>query len=717
MNSGTASPPRRIGVALRGDLQVVHQRRHGEDHAVIKDPHSLRFFEMSWPDFNLATCLKEGATPAEIVADWRVQMPALCAGQNDAALERRAERLCAAVRQLGLCENSGPASSTVPAPLGWTAWLSRGARRISAPMFLRVRLFDPDEFLTRFVARWRPLFSRPVTGLAAAFVLVSLLACLRYVDEMHLHGEWFGVWTHLLALYLGILVLKIIHESGHALACKALGGHVHEVGAQLLAFHPTFFVDVSDTWMWPSRRRRILVAAAGFGAELIAAAALFWLWRLLSPGFARDLCLHLMFIASISAVLFNANPLMRYDGYHMLADFLGEPHLRQKSFGALSRTLRRWCFGARLIPREREPRRWLFLLYAVLSSAYLVWIAIIVAGFLRKMLAPLGLEFIGNVLLAGWLFSMVLPVFGFIGGLIRDTATLPARERRRPLWLGTGAAACLVFLAFVPLPVRVERECVVEVSAAGIVRAPQPGVIAEMLVREGQRVTKGQRLARLENRTFAVEKAQAGIAMELTKISLLSAAGGTTSGQVQQGLRRFNEARANQNQAARRVEELELLSPCEGVVTTRLLERRRGQFVRQGDEVLSIVADGTRELLLPLSEKEARRIREGAAVQFRTRSFPGTTFTGRITTAPLRITGGNLPPALTALAGGDITVDATGRVFSGEVTHVSRCLIEPADPRLRPGLTGRARLDCGTLRAAEWLLEEVLDAIHLDHRL
>ena len=717
VNPEAATPVRRIGVTLRGDLQVVHQRRNGEDHAVIKDPHSLRFFEMSWIDFNLASCLQNGMTAPEIVADWRTQMPAMCTGQDDAELAARAERLCTAVRQLGLGQDSGWSRRAAPAAMGWGGWFVAWARRISAPMFVRVRLFDPDDFLARVVARWRPLFSMPALFVASAFVLVSAAACVGHLDEMNFHPEWFRVWQHLAGLYLGILVLKVIHESGHALVCKAFGGHVHEVGAQLLAFHPTFFVDVSDTWMWPDRRRRIAVAAAGFGAEMAAAAALFWLWRLLSPGFARDLCLNLMFIASISAVLFNANPLMRYDGYHMLADFLREPHLRQKAFGTLGRAIRRAFFGARLVPRERGPRRWIFALYAVLSSVYLVWIAFIVAGFLRKMLAPLGLEIAGHVLLAAWLVSMVLPVVRFFGAIVHDTATLGGRERARPLLVGGALLACVAFLAFAPLPVRVERECVIEVSAPGVVRASQPGVIAGMLVSEGQRVSKGQPIARLRNRTLALESGQAAIDVDLTRIALLSAVGDNAAGHVQQAMRRLNEARANDAQSRRRIEELELHSPCDGVVVTRLLERKPGQFVRPGDEVVSIAGDDAREILLPLTEKEARHIREGAPVRFRSKAFPGVNFSGRISTAALRLKGDNLPRALTALAGGEIAIDAAGKVFSSEVTHVSRCVIAPADPRLRPGLTGRARLDCGHLPAAEWLFEQVLDAIHLEHRL
>jgi putative peptide zinc metalloprotease protein len=708
---------RRIGARWRSDLQVSHQHRDGVDRAVIKDPLTLRFFELEWIDYEFARRIEAGATAEEIVAHWQHSLPDLCAGREAAGLIRRAERLCAAMHRLGLADRGGLATRPATGTLTWNAWALRWLRRISAPMFVRCRLFDPDALLAALVHRVRPLFSAPVLLLAATFVAGSGLVALGQVGGMELHREWFASWQNLLALYLGILVLKVIHESGHALVCKALGGSVHEVGAQLLAFHPTFFVDVSDTWMWPDRRRRIAVAGAGFAAELVAAAALFWLWMLLAPGFTRDLCLNLMFIASVSAVLFNANPLMRYDGYHMLADFLREPQLRQKAFATISRTIRRWIFGAALVPPVAEKRRALFALYGILSTAYLVWIVFAVAGFLTRMLAPYGLEFAGRILVGAWLVSVALPLLRFGLTLVRDTATLAPSLRRRPLGLAAGLALAAAVVAFVPLPVRVERECVIEVSASGVVRASQPGWIVELLVREGDRVSRGQPLARLRNRNLVLARSRAEGEVEMARVELLNSVGDNRAARVQQSTRRFQEASATALQATRRNEELQLASPCDGVVVTHQLDRRLGRMLRPGDELLSIAGDGRRECLLPLTEKEARRVRDGASVTFHPRALPGVTFTGHISSAPLRLKGDDLPRALTALAGGDVTVDAAGKVSSTEVTHVARFTLETADARLRPGLTGRARLDCGSLPVGEWIFEKVLDAIHLDHRL
>jgi putative peptide zinc metalloprotease protein len=553
---------KRIGPALRGDLVVSHQRRDGADRAVVKDPLTLRFFDMRWQDYELATRISPGATAPEIVARWRRDLPAHCNGCDDAALERRAVRLCGELRRLGLCE-APTRTTTAPVRMKWSAWFLRLARKVSAPMFLRVRLGDPDEFLTALVAAWRPLFSRPALVLAASIVVITAIAAVAHFDEMALHAGWFLVWQNLVALYLGILALKIVHESGHALVCKALGGQVPEVGAQLLAFHPTFFVDVSDTWMWPERRRRIAVAAAGFCAELLAACVIFWLWRLLAPGFAQDLCLHLLFLATVSAVLFNANPLMRYDGYHILANLWREPHLRRDAFATIAESVRHAVFGARRAPRRR---RGLLALYAIASTAYLVWIVWIIAGFLDRALAPVGLEVAGRVLLAAWLLGMLVPVIAFLRQLAGEVV---AARRLRPVFAIGAALAAVCAAAFLHVPVRVERACVVEVPAAGVLRAAEPGVVVEMLVREGERVQRGQPVARLANPALALAESQAALEVGHTQVALMAAAGDNRAAEVEQRLRHFHKARVRSEQAARRNESLVLASPCDGVVVTR----------------------------------------------------------------------------------------------------------------------------------------------------
>jgi putative peptide zinc metalloprotease protein len=694
------------GVALRPDLQVSHQRRDGQAWVVIQDPLRHRFYEMREEDYGMALRIRDGARLDEVLADWRRMFPSLCEGRSDVELRAHAERLIATVQRLGL---GGKGVRMERQSGSWGAWMAGIVRRVSGVLFWRVRLWNPDGWLAG------KTIGRSLGMVFGAWVVASLLVALGNVGEMKLHPEWFGRWENLLALYVGLFGLKVVHEAGHAVVCKSLGGRVPEVGMQMLGLHPTFYVDVSATWMWPDRRRRIAVAVAGIGAELVAAAGLFWGWKLLAPGFLKDLCLQLAFTASVLAILFNANPLMRYDGYHILSDLVGEPRLRQRSFSYWQQVVRRLVLGGGVWPRE--PRAFLLAGYGLLSMGYLGVVLLAVGRMVDRVLGPFGLEALGRILVAGWLAALCIPVAGFFFRLAAEIRRMePVRRGSVLVRLGV-AIVCAAALLWVPLPVTVERQGVLEVPAEGVVRAAEPGFVREVLVREGEWVQPGQTLVRLENR--ALESAQRAAELEVlaAKVALQAAQASQAVADLDSARRHLEEARAQAADSVRRVDALLLVAATEGRVVTRELEQRAGTLVRAGEEVVSVLPSGKHQVLLPLSEQEARRVVESAVARFRPAADSKRVFVGRIASAPLRVEGGGLPAALSVLAGGEIVLDGTGLPVSGEVTHLSRLTFDSDGENLRPGGTGRVRLECGRLPLGRWVFRRALEAIDLGHRL
>jgi putative peptide zinc metalloprotease protein len=711
-----ASEPQRIGIALRSDLQVSHQKRESGMVVVIKDPLRLRFFEMGQDEYALACRIRSGASVEEIEADWRRQLPDICRETPPEVLRRRAEALCRQIRQFGL-------GKVDPKPLGirppptWLGWLTQMLRRMVRPLFWRSGICDPDRFLEELLRRYPWLGGSGLVWALAVLVAGSAVAAATRVGDMTLHPEWFTRGHNLVALYLGMLILKGVHEAGHAVVCKALGGAVHEVGVQWSVFHPTFYVDVSETWMWPDRRRRIAVAAAGFGAELVAASVLFWAWVVLAPGFLRDLCLHWMFAASVMALLFNANPLMRYDGYHILSDLVRLPKLRQKADALWARLLQRLVLGTRLVPKVREPQALFLAGYGLASTLYLGWVVLVVARMLTHLLAPMGLEPVGHVFLASWIFTLFLPFLAFVGHTGAQVAALERAQKKRVALRVGGGALVLALLLWAPLPVIVERQGVLEVLPEGVIRTAQAGFVTEIRVAEGDWVRKGQVLALVENRGLRLALSQAQIELRAAEVGIRAVLASQSFGELDQERRRFEEARIRVADAQRRVEQLEIVAPCEGRIVTRQPHRQKGCLIREGEELLSLAPLGRHQVLLPLSEKEARRVASVALARFRPTASPGTLLSGAMSSPPLRVAESVLPGALSSLAGGDVVLDAQGRILGGEVSHLSRLVFESDHPALRPGGTGRVRLDCGFLPAGRWLSQVLLEFLDLDRRI
>src|SRR5207247_2206343 len=179
-----------------------------------------------------------------------------------------------------------------------------------------------------FFSLW--FFAVALSVMFAAILLVTT-HFETFRDKLPSYHEFFSFST-VFYLWISLGVVKVIHEFGHGLSCKKFGGEVHEMGLLFLVFSPCMYCNVSDSWMIPSKWKRIVISSAGIYVELlIAALATFVWWNTPNQPFVNNLSLSLMIVCSVSTVVFNANPLMRYDGYYVLADWIEIPNLRERS--------------------------------------------------------------------------------------------------------------------------------------------------------------------------------------------------------------------------------------------------------------------------------------------------------------------------------------------------------------------------------------------------
>src|SRR6266850_2293992 len=192
-------------------------------------------------------------------------------------------------------------------------------------------LLDPDRFLERWLAWYRPLF-----GPLGALVWLAVVGWGAFTAVQHWNELTHDLSSRVLApenlLVMGLVfpVLKALHELGHACAVRAWGGEVHEMGIMFLVLMPVPYVDASAANAFAEKRRRVVVGAAGMIVEVFIAALALALWLELQPGIARAVLFNVMLIAGVSTVLFNANPLLRFDGYYILSDLIEIPNLRQR---------------------------------------------------------------------------------------------------------------------------------------------------------------------------------------------------------------------------------------------------------------------------------------------------------------------------------------------------------------------------------------------------
>ena len=368
----------------------------------------------------------------------------------------------------------------------------RLASRLLNPLSLRFPLWDPDALLRRLL-QWAG--GIPAWLLMALWLLAVLPALVllppHWQELTHNFGDRLMSADNLWVLALSFPLLKAGHELAHGLAVRRYDGEVHEMGLMLLMFYPVPYVDASASNAFARKTQRMLVAAAGMLFEIWVASLAYFAWLLLEPGIPRSIAFNLMVVGGVSTVLFNANPLLRYDGYYMLADLIEVPNLGQRSNRHWQYLITRHFFGVgSATPPASLPgeRHWL-VLYAPVALVYRLFVTFGIAWFIAQH------YFFVGVLLALW--SLVAVVLVPLAKGVYALTTQPQfTSRTARVWgtLGSAAAVLLLALFALPLPHHTAALGVVWLPERALLRAGADGFVTRLLVAQGSPVDETTRV-------------------------------------------------------------------------------------------------------------------------------------------------------------------------------------------------------------------------------
>ncbi|NNG00942.1 MAG: PqqD family peptide modification chaperone [Desulfobacteraceae bacterium] len=357
-------------------------------------------------------------------------------------------------------------------PNGWK-------QRISNPFSLRFPLVDPDRFLEKWQYLTAPLYTRGAFILWLLIVLSALVAAGLHWPEIsdRLSHQFFSPFN-LLLLWLVYPVVKLFHEFGHAFAVKKWGGEVHEMGIILLALNPIPYVDASTSASFPDKQQRIAVAATGMAVELLLSALALFVWLNVQTGLVSAIAFNVMLIGSVSTVLFNGNPLLRYDGYYIFADMIEIPNLGQRSTQYLAYLIQRRLLEneAAESPVTAPGEKYWFMIYGPISFCYRIAIMV------GLVLLVGSRYFVVGILLAIW-GAVSLMVFPAVRALTRFLSNPAVRQRRsRLLGIGGGLGLSLILLLFIlPVPLWTTTQGVVWLPEQSAIRAGTDCEVVELL--------------------------------------------------------------------------------------------------------------------------------------------------------------------------------------------------------------------------------------------
>ena len=523
-----------------------------------------------------------------------------------------------------------------------------------APLAIKIPLFDPERLLERWIVWYRPLFGPFGAMLWLAVVGWGVFSAAQHWDELtHDLSSRVLAPENLLIAALVFPLIKAAHELGHAFAVKAWGGEVHEMGIMFLVLMPVPYVDASAANAFPEKRRRVVVGAGGMIVELFIASIALALWLELQPGMARAVCFNIMLIAGVSTVLFNANPLLRFDGYYIFSDLLEIPNLRQKAQQYLASLVERRLFGMDppAIDAGRRERVWLFV-FAIASFVYRITITFSIALFIATQYFMLG------VLLALW--GLVAGVALPIAAAVNYLAFSPRLRRFRARALATSglvATAVVTLVFFVPVPSWTDAQGVLWATEQSAVRGGTEGFVVKLAAAPGSRVSRGQPLIEtidplLGPRLHALEARRD----ELEARYYADRADNLVKGQMTlEGLKALDTELAR---ARERAADLVMKSPSDGEFAVAAPADLPGRYVRQGELVGYVIPEGNARVRVVVPQNAADLVRgstERVTVKLAERL--GDTFEARIVREVPRAIDRVPSMALSPSGGGEIALD------------------------------------------------------------
>ncbi len=606
-------------------------------------------------------------------------------------------------------------------------------------LYIRLPGWDPEAVLDRLYPLVRWMFHPATLVISGLFLVSSWILVAVQFDQFRAmlpQFEQFFGWPNLIYLWATLGIAKIIHEFGHGLTCKHYGGECHEMGVMLLVFSPCMYCDVSDSWMLKNKWQRMAIGSAGMAIEMVISAIAIFAWWNTRPGLLNHLCLNLFFVTMATTVIFNANPLMRFDGYFILSDWLEIPNLRPKADKMLREKFAWYCLGIETPPDSHMPetgRVW-FVLFAIAAAVYRWIILFGILLFLYTVLKPYGLQSLGVTL-------AVVSIGGVIFNLLNNVYQLISAPRSEPMSVRKVTATLLILLALVggalavPLPLHVESAFLIEPQDVRHIYTSTPGMLKSLDVEPGQRVEQHQVVAGLRNedKEDAYQELLVKQSVQETEIKLYRALDDAASEQL--AVEKLQSIQEQIRDFEQQLAQLTIAAPIAGTVVappriaeptldvadtglkrwhgTPLDPENFGCFLEHRTHLLSIAPTERLEAILVVDQANRNDVAVGQEVELKFGHLADRTYTGTIEDISDR----HLefaPPALSNKMGGELSTvtDSEGRERLTSIAYQATVMLPSDTHLLRPGMRGRARFVVDRRSAAQWIWRYLRRTFH-----
>jgi putative peptide zinc metalloprotease protein len=526
------------------------------------------------------------------------------------------------------------------------------------------------------------------------FVIVGIKCLIDNISDVQMQSQALLAPSNLFYLYLSMFTIKMLHEFGHAFAVRRFGGQVHTMGLMFLIFNPLPYMDAGAAWSFRSKWKRAFVGAAGMVFEIFTASCAMLVWANTGEGLVHSLAYNIMFIASVSTILFNINPLLKFDGYYILSDLLDIPNLHQQARRHITNLAERFLFGCENTFKSGHNLTGEFWLtaFGILSSVYKMFVSLVIILFVADHYLLLGII----MAMAGILTWIINPVINLIRYL--STSTNLNQKRRRAITICSGTLiAFLGFFLYFPIPCSFKAPGVLQAVEYNIPVNKINGRVIAISGNSGKHVNAGDTLLILENQelTFEIERTQAALRETQTRylkaMQEIQADLQPISSRIDYYTKQLEQL--NQNR-----DELIVKAEISGSLVAQEIKNCNGMWLPRGTAIGQIINTKRYYFTSAVSEQDVSQL-----------------FSNRIISAVVRLSGQtnqqieidsftSIPMEQTDLpssslgwnSGGDIAVDLndrSGRTTSEPFYEVRAFVNNTTGASLKHGLSGKIKFN------------------------
>jgi putative peptide zinc metalloprotease protein len=598
---------------LRSTVQISRQHFRGQQWHVVQDHTNNAFFRLAGPAYRFIGLLDGKRSVGEA---WNTANEQL---GDDAPTQGEVIQL------LGQLYTSNLLQAEVPADTHalFARYKQRKQRELTSYlmniMFSRIPIFDPDNMLNKILPMVGWIFS-PV-GLVVWLILIamgvhSIMQVPGWQSKVANQSSGLLSPDNLVLLYVGFSLIKACHEMGHAISCKKFGkqagtgGEVHVIGIMFLVFTPVPYVDASSSWALTNKWHRAIVGAAGMWVELAIASIAAMIWANSSDGALHNFAYNIMFVAGFSTIVFNANPLLRYDGYYILSDLLEIPNLATRGKDYIYYLIKKYVWNVRF---ARNPAHgpsekfWLFI-YAVASFIMRMFVTLSIMFYLTGVLNGTLIILAAGMAIAGLITWAVVPTGKFIHYLATNGELSRVRSRAM-LTSALAVAVLVVLIGFVPIPDHSRAQGVVEPPLESLkeIITRGPGLVTELNPEPRGPRPKDPRLERLDMpiiqagdkimvtdnpavRIGALQTARAQLkVVELQMSKIIADVTPEQPFRVREFEQSIRALKEQIREEELKLERQTLIAPISGVLVAPTLSSREGMYIKQNERIAQVV--------------------------------------------------------------------------------------------------------------------------------